>query len=658
MSAATLALGLAAGGLHAQAVGVIAQPVAPAAPPAGGASVPQGKGGLHIASGRRVALPYVRNDGAGYRWDIQRYGSVGPGTSRAYGSGMYLQVDGSRLMFTGQGTVNAAGDEVEIGPQARGNLRVYRRIKVYRDQGLARWLEILENPTGRDVTVRVRIYSDMLGTIGRTIYGSGKGRFGEEDTAFVTATQVPGAAALMHYVCTKRSKVRPAVTIQGDDIYVDYGVTVPAGKAVVLCSFESQHRSVAELTKRMEAFRPREALKDLPSSVRKLLINMPRAGSFEGVDLERSASADVVTSRHGDPIFGKIVNESFRLETLFGPMTLPAKEVIGLASAGGEDRRFRVLLTGGQVIAGRTDPQAVVRLEMPSGDTLRVPFGAVRQCAYRITKDKPEEMAFDGPLMVLRTGDRVAFLPDRTELRLRTRHGLVALDANDLLAIALDNAGHAVHRVTFLNGSQLAGFLEPRRVPLTLRLGPTPTLPRHLIARVQFAERAQPDATLDCVVLSNGDELFGRFAEETLTLRTRYGEVELRPENIRAMGVSKTHLGRASLRLWDGSVLRGQCGKETLAFQIVPGPTLDLYIGQCVQVRRSQALPPAEVQQALRERVGRLGAESYKDRQTATEELVKMGKGIAPMLREYLGASDAEVRQRIEVILERLGAAP
>jgi len=32
-----------------------------------------------------------------------------------------------------------------------------------------------------------------------------------------------------------------------------------------------------------------------------------------------------------------------------------------------------------------------------------------------------------------------------------------------------------------------------------------------------------------------------------------------------------------------------------------------------------------------------------------------MGKGIVPMLRKHLAATDPEVRQRVEDIIERLG---
>lgn len=633
----------------------IARPVAATAAEAPSAEAKGAKGGLHLPKGRAVSFTYTMNDGAGYRWDVQYYGTIGQGTNYAYSGGLYLQISGSSIHSNGKGWMNADGDEIEIGPYNRNGLNIHRRVKVYKDQGLARWLDIYENPGSQNVTVSARVYSNTNWTIGNRTFSSGKGTFTDKDTSFVTQGQGGNAPALWHYVCGPKAKVRPTVNIQNNQIYVNWSLTVPAKKTVVICYFESQNHSFAEATKLVKTFRPRKAMKDLSPTVRRLIVNLPTTMGIEGVELERIESADVVYNHHGDPLFGTLANESFPLETLFGPMILPAKDVIGLASAGGEDDRFRALLTGGQIIAGRVPAGSKVNVGLPSGGTLAVPFNDIRQCAYRISKSRPEEIGFSGPLMILRTGDRVAFDPASVQLRLRTRHGIVPLDAGALFQVTFDNTGHGVHRVTFLNGSRLAGFLEPAEIPLQLKLGPKLTVRRDLIGRIQFAAEERPDGTLDAVVLSNGDELFGRLAEEKLSVRTDYGEVSFRPENIEAMAFSRTHLGRAALQLWDGSILRGQCSKEALAFQISPGPMVHVYVGQFVQVCRSQALPPLEVRNRLEKLVGQLGAESYKDRQAATEGLVKMGKGILPMLRKYLKTSDPEVRQRIEDVIDRLG---
>ena len=369
----------------------IAMPAVPAAAagPGGRAAADKNKAGLHIPQGRQVSFTYTLNDGGGYRWDIQYYGTIGQGTNYAYSGGLYCQINGSNIHSSGRGWINQAGDEVEIGPYSRSNLRIYRRIKVYKDRGLARWLDIFENPTGAPITVGVNIYSNTNWQVGNRIFSSGKGSFTEEDTSFVTRTQGGNAPAVFHYVCGKKSKVRPTIDIRSNQIYVRWNLTIPAGKSIVLCYFESQNNSITDLTKLMGSFKPDKVMKDLPASVRKLIVNIPARRGIGGVELERIESADTVFNKNGDPVYGTITDKTFGVETLFGKMDVPADQVIGMASSGGEDERLRIALTGGQVIAGRLADDDKIHLELPSGGALNVPFADVQQWSYRISKQRP-----------------------------------------------------------------------------------------------------------------------------------------------------------------------------------------------------------------------------------------------------------------------------
>jgi hypothetical protein len=92
---------------------------------------------------------------------------------------------------------------------------------------------------------------------------------------------------------------------------------------------------------------------------------------------------------------------------------------------------------------------------------------------------------------------------------------------------------------------------------------------------------------------------------------------------------------------------------DTIAFQVKPGPTLTLPVAQIVNMLQSKALPPSEVLKQVDMLVARLGAESFKDREDATAELIKLGPSIAPRLEKYLKDPDPEVRQRVGVILEK-----
>ena len=619
------------------------------------AAAPRDTAGLHIPNTKRVNFTWQTNDGAGYRWDVQYYGSIGNGTNNAYSGGVYCQVWGSNVTGRGVGWINDAGDEIEIGPYQRNNLKCYRRVKIYRDRGLARWLDIFENSGSTDITVPVVIYICSNYTVQRTITSSGGNAFSDKDWGFLTQTSAANSPAVLHLVSGKNAPVRPTVQIQNNRIYVRYNVPVPAGKTAVLCYFESQNNSPADLTKVMKQFRPYKVMRDVPASVRKLIVNWRMSGGPDNIDLDRSDSADAIIEANDDRKFGTITNESFVIRAFFGNVQLKAEQVVGMVRDRGDSARLRVALVNGQIVCG-TAGETVVTLALSAGGTLKVPMSRIRQWSYRISRQRPESVPFRDPVAVLRTGDRLAFDAGALELKFRTRYGVVDLRPADLLNITMDNADNAIHQVTFRNGSRLGGFLEPATLNLSLKIGSALQLDRNLVSQLLFGDAEQDSPLLTRMLLSNGDELLGKIDLDKLTVRTEYGTVLVSPTNLKSVTFSKTHLGWGRLVLWDGSMLRGELQEAYLPIRVRPGPVLKIHVGHIVGVVRPQALPPEEIIRNVEKHIARLGTESYKDRQAAREALVKLGKGILPLLRgKYAGQTDPEVRQAIEEIIEKLG---
>ncbi|HET6428670.1 MAG TPA: hypothetical protein VFJ30_09695 [Phycisphaerae bacterium] len=622
---------------------------AASAPAADGSS----KSGLHIPQTRQGNFTMYLTDSGGYRWDLQHGLQVGQGTNYLYGNGMYCQINGSNMQSPdGRGWMNAAGDEVEIGPWNRGSeISVHRRCKVYRNHAFARWLDIFTNPTSSAQTVSVRVYSSINGMIATAATSSGGGEFGEKDWAFVTA-HGDGRPSLLHVLCGPKSRVRPGVSIQGNCIYINYTLSVPPGKSAVMCYFESQGQTAEELIKRMKAFRPREMLGDLSSEVRKLIVNFPVEEFDAGIELDRRPSADGVQLANGDWILGTINNPSYRLQTLHGPMDLPAEKVIGFAASA--DGTVRAAMLGGQVVSG-TPAAGAVELVLPTGGKLAIPFAGVQQCAYRISKDKPEEAPMTDPLIVLYNGDRLAFDAAGLKLTLQTRHGPVPMESGHLLQIRLDGVQHGMHRAEFLNGSKLAGLLAGERISLPLKLGRSLDVPREMVRAIRFAAETPEAEPMTRMALSNGDVLVGRLADETLSLRTDFGEAPIRPDNLVAMAFDPRQPDWAMVRLWDGSTLRGQLRAEAIRFDVKPGPTVTVHLGQIVSVERPDALPPEHVIRLVNQYVAGLSAPNFKDRQEAEDNLMRMDATIAPLLKKYLEDTDPEVRQRVRNVLEKLG---
>ena len=626
--------------------------------PAGGAggATPAGPAGLHIPHTNRANFTCQMNDGAGFRWDIQYYGSIGSGTNYAYSGGLYCQISGSNISANGIGWINKAGDEIEIGPVSRNNLLISRRVRIYKDQGLARWLDIFENPTGAAVQVPVSIYSCTNYTINRTTTSTGGAAFGAKDWAFVTQTSGANSPRVLHMVCDKRSKIRPSVQTTGSQVYVRWNLTVPAKKTVVLCYFESQANTLDAHQKTMKSFRVSKVLRDLPGGVRRLIVNWS-GGGFDGIDLERSDTADTVVIDGGGPKYGRITNESFQLQTVFGPLKLPASRIVGMASSRDESRTVRFALLDGQIVCTAM-PDEKISLELPTGGTLRIPLERIAQWSYKVTKQRPPDATFAGPYVMLRTGDRLAFNGESVPLRFRTRHGTIELDPKAMLNVTLDNTGNVVHQARFLNGSHLGGFLEPRKLAMKLRLGATLTVSRDLVAQLRFAEEEKPTEGQAFVALTNGDELYGMMGDEAFEMASEFGTIPVKPANLRSIAFSPTKVGYAVMTLWDGTVLRGQMGNRPVAFIITPGPKLKINPVQLIHVVRPDAMPPDDIVAKTRKLIAMLGSESYADRKKATAGLIDLGGGIAPILQKRLGGTtDPEVHQRIKEVLDRIGAS-
>ncbi|MBS3735262.1 MAG: hypothetical protein KGY99_10115 [Phycisphaerae bacterium] len=613
--------------------------------------------GLHVSGDSTTGLAHVITDGGGFRWDIQRYGTVGSGTNNAYGQGMFLRLGSDTIRSpNGRARISADGRELEIGPHRHGKLLIYRRIRVYKDRAMARWLEIIENPTGDALWVNADLATAVPYGIGVQVGSSGRRGVGADDWAFMTeAANKSTPPALLHVLRDKRLKRRPEhVRIEGNNIQVRWRLKLPPRSSVILCTFQSQDHALAGHHKRLKRFRAAELLRDLPVAVRRRIVNF-RAGTFVAdVSLDRSDEADTVVTDKGDPMYGRIVNEGFTLSTLYGSVALPADRIVGMAAVEGGGGAVRTLTTDGQVLSGTLGEQRIQIELSDGGGRLAVPADKLAQWSYKISSDRPLDVPFSAPVAVLRTGDRLVFDAESTPLMFRTRHGTIALDAHAIQEVRLGGDG-GVHRVVFANGSELAGFLEPTEVVFHLKLGPELTVSRNMLGQLVFSRETHEDLTLTDLTLTNGDVLRGRLGDAPLRIQSDYGRVRIDPLKVRTVGFASDRGGRAVVELWDESILRGRLENDTVTIKLLPGPELHVSTALLRRVARSQPLSPEALRQRVRELVVRLGGESYADRAAATEELVELGGVIVPMLRRHLDVNDPEVRQRLEAVIEKIG---
>lgn len=614
---------------------------------------------LHLPSGLSVNLTYQLTDPGGFLWDIQTHGGIGQGTNYIYSSGVRLNIAGQDFRHSGS-QVSCSEDrrEVELGPWEANGLRVYRRVRVYKELPLCRWLEVFENTQPSPQTIQVAVYTNCNDHFSRITTNTGGAAFGPKDWAFTVQGGSTSRPGLLHVVCDEKSKLRPSISLQGNSVYTRYTLTVPANGVAVLCHFQAQGYSSGELLKPVKEWKTSKILADLPAAVARLIVNFRAGGEALMPEIDRTALADRIVLDNGDVLLGELKNGEYRVSTFFGPVTVPADRVIGILTETGNPLHARFVLSDGQIIRGEPGEEPL-RLIMSAGGALEVPLGRVKQCGYRITAAKGEEFAIADPLVTLYSGERLAFAPEGVQLNLRTAHGPVELPLASLMSAELDLPDGGVHRVLFRNGSQLAGIMGPDMLSLTLRLGPQITLDRQKVRRIVAAQEGETPDGMAKAILDNDDELIGRLTDAEIRLATDFGEVVVSPENVVRMEFVPGQPGQARLVLWDGSTPRGRLATPAVGFALEPGgPRLALDAAHTRYIEQPNALPPKHLQDRIEALIRQLGSEVFADRQSASDELLSIGPPAVPQLRRRLDDADPEIRQRARDLLTRLSGSP
>jgi len=540
---------------------------------------------LHIPAGRSVGWNWYVTDGAGFRWDINSYGTVNDGTNDAYDGGMQLQVNGSSYSWGSSGKLNKAGDEVEIGPWSRGSVKIYRRIYIDKKGGYCRWIDIFENTATSTQTLTLRYYSNMGGSTRYVYTATGQPNVTDKDWGCVTAysTGSTSRPCVAHVWATKGTKPANKPRFQysknNDSLYYHMTLKIPAKRTVALCLFEAQRRPYSAAQKFIKEFRPDREIQKIPPALRRILINMGGITLTLGsLELQRHEKHDLAVLRNSDELLGTIQNTNFVVETFYGKLDLPAEKVIGISASATGDSHVQVGLVDGQVLAGKF-VNAPLKLKLVNGDEMSLPMAKLKTAAFRLSTTRPSEIPIRSPAIVLRSGQQLFFKPADLEPTFHTEYGDIKLNTDDLRNVHFDTAGGGLHRAVFRNGSVLSGLLEAEELSLGLALGPKLTIPRHLAHRLAFPGAAHDTAKLATVTLRNEDVLYGRIVDESLAVQTRFGKVTVTPATIQSMTFRPGMVGPVLIKLHNGTTVSGKLLPETINIQIAPGPKLPVFVG-------------------------------------------------------------------------------
>jgi len=544
---------------------------------------------LHIPAGRSVTSSWVTTDSAGFRWDIYlNYGQVNDGTNDAYDGGMQLQISGSTMSVSQAGRLSKAGDEVEIGPWRRGSVNIYRRIYVDKKLGYCRWIDIFENTGSSAQTLSLRYYSNMGSSVQSSYTTSGQASLGEKDWGIVTGSSGSSRPAVVHIFATKNAKIKPRFqfTRGTDNLYYHQTLKIPAKRTVALCFIEAQRRPMSAAQTFLKEFKVERELKKIPAPLRRIILNMGGAMLTLGsLELPRNEGNDLIVRRGGNELLGAIQNSKYVIDTLQGKVTLQADRVVGMNAPAGAGEMIKLGLTDGQVLVGKLQA-AAIKLKLANGNTMSLPLDMIDTAAYKVSQKRPEEIAFRRPMIVLRNGQQLFFKQSDIDWSFHTQYGRMKLKPENLNSIVLDTPDGGLHRAIFSNGSILSGLLVQEDLNISLDLGGKLNVKRYLTRRFALPTAPSDGAELGELRLRNEDILNGRITDKVIKIETSDAEqVSVKSDDIASLTIPDgASLGILRIKLHNGTTVDGTLVGNTIGFQIIPGPKLDVYVGHIVEI--------------------------------------------------------------------------
>jgi hypothetical protein len=544
--------------------------------------------GIHIPSGRTVSGSWNTADGAGYQWNIYVAGGyVNGGSHNAYSSGMQLQVNSSGFSGGSSGRLSKDGSEIEIGPWRRGSVNIYRRIYVDKKIGYCRWIDIFENTSSSPQSLTLRYYNGMGISTRKTYTTTGGTTTNAKDWGIVTGYTSNSYSAVAHVFATKKAKIRPRFqwTRSNSTVYYHHTLKIPAKKTVALCLIEAQRRPFSSAQKFLTTFKVERELKRIPSALRKIIINMSGAMLTLGtLELPRNETHDLIVQRGGSELLGTLLNENYVIETLYGKLTLEAKQVVGLHSPANAGDRIRLAMTDGQIIVGKL-LSGKIRLKLANGNEMSISADRIDTAAYKVSPNRPEEIAFRKPMIVLRGGQQLFFKTTDVDWTFHTQYGQVKLRPQDLREIVLDTPDGGLHRAIFANESVLSGLLVTDKLNVSLDLGPKLSVPRYLIQRFAFPNADYSGPDLAELTLKNEDILHGHITDKTLKIDTDIEQISVKRDEIAQISIpEESTVGHIRVKLHNGTRMEGTLVGKSIGFQIAKGANLPVYIGHLVRV--------------------------------------------------------------------------
>lgn len=609
---------------------------------------PLGPGGIN--------LPYTFNAGD-VQWIIQRGGWLQhQGNNPLFGQAANLTINGQGVQGNfNRGTLDAKTGELVLEALQAGGVTFTRRIAFDREQNYIRYIDIFSNRNAAEQQLQVMMQTSLnFGVNSGDLIADPK----KPDANMAWVAQTGNGQSVLELWAGPGTKFSPQVNWQQGNSFVQatYTIPVPANGQAAIVHIHGVHPSNEAAENFVKNMKTQTLLAGVTADVRKLIINFRATGMMLGErELLRGDSLDIVELRTGDQLRGTLSAQGYKIDTGFGIIDLPADRVIGMITAGSFRPRQLLVTREGEIIGGALQAETI-SIQLSSGQTTAVPLSQVARLGYRKLVGDSDDIAFSKPMIVLRSGDRLAFEPPSEPIEILTRFGKISLPMAKFAAIDLQGTESAVHVATLTDGSRFGGLLQTDQVSFKLAAtGQAISLPVGAIAMLQMqADLPEPAADAPTLLLSGGDELVAPLQGE-LKLDTAFDTLTLKATEITAITPLKESGFDVQVTLWDQTTVSGQLRDGLLACTLAGDVKLSVPLPLLEEYAQPQPMPSGNAVENIQKLVGELGADDFPAREQAEAQLVALGDVVIPVLKELRAKQPLEAQQRIDSILTKLG---
>jgi len=602
-----------------------------------------------------VTLPYLFNDPTGGQWRIYNGGwAQQQGGMSLIGQGAMLNVNGQQVnQNNNQGAIDAKTGELVLTGMTANGLSIERRILFDRTIGALRYIDVLQNTQNQEQTFNVMVRTTInFGLNGAQFITDPK----KKDQNIAWVGQTGAGQCVLEVFAGKNAKMVPTINWpQGNNfVDADYSLAIPAGKKVAIMHLHRIVNTSEAGTQFVEGLKESQLTKEIPIALRKLIVNFPAGQAWIG-DLEilRGDLQDVIELHDGDQFKGTLKEPNYVLDTFYGPVTLPAEQVIGMLSVGQFRPRQLLVTLNGEIFGGHLKKETL-DIQLSSGQTLQIPLSQISRAGYRKRSDEPEEWKFEKPMVLLRTGERIAIKPLAAPLQVVTRYGTIALKPDKIADILFQSEQGPMHQIELTDGSKFAGIVSEGQFEVTFDAqGQTVKFPASAILRLQLVSKApETDELAPTIHLSNEDVLVGTI-EGKLSLDTAFDTISINTSQIRSMKRAPESVQDVQVGLWDGTTFSGQLHEPELACKLSSGVEVKVPVALLDSYLQPQPQPSDAMLTRIKSLVAQLNADDWHDRDRAQADLTSMGPVAEGVLKQMRADQPIEAQKTIDLILAK-----